>query len=171
MQRVPLLLAMVLAACATQTPLATVPHVDLQRYSGTWYEIARYPNRFEGDCVAVCAAYAVRPDGRIDVLNACRQGRFDGPAQEVRGVARAVEDASNAKLRVQFFWPFSGDYWIIGLDADYQWAVVGTPSRDYLWILSRAPHMHGALYRQLVEDAAALGFDPGRLQLTAQPPP
>ncbi|MEO8605760.1 MAG: lipocalin family protein, partial [bacterium] len=109
------LLALSLAACAAHAPLATVSHVDLTRYAGTWYEIARLPNRFERGCVAVSATYTARPDGRIDVLNQCREERLDGTLDEAHAVARVVDDATNAKLAVQFFWPFSGDYWVIAL--------------------------------------------------------
>jgi apolipoprotein D and lipocalin family protein len=168
--RLAVLFVLSLSACAAHAPLPTVSHVDLDRYAGTWFEIARLPNRFERGCVAVTATYTARADGRIDVLNRCREERLDGTVDEAHAVARVVDDSSNAKLAVQFFWPFDGDYWIVALDAGYQWAVVGTPSRDYLWILSRTPHMKPSLYALLVERAASLGFDTKRLELTPQPP-
>ena len=118
-------------------PLQTVADVDLQRYAGTWYEIARFPHRFQRDCFASRAVYSLQDDGLIGVYNECRKGAADGPVKSVRGKARVVDKQTNAKLEVSFVWPFWGDYWIIDLDPDYQWAVVGHPNRSYLWILSR----------------------------------
>lgn len=118
-------------------PLATVAYVDLQRYVGSWYEIARLPHRFQRGCYASRAVYTMRDDGLIGVYNECRQGGADGPVKSVRGKARVVDRQTNAKLEVSFFWPFWGDYWIIDLDPGYQWAVVGHPNRSYLWVLSR----------------------------------
>lgn len=162
------ILALSLAGCATYAPLPTVSNVDLPRYAGTWYEIARIPNRFEKGCVAVTATYTLRADGRVDVLNRCELEHLGGSVDQAQAVARVVDDATNAKLAVQFFWPFHGDYWVLALDRDYQWAIVGTPSRDYLWILSRTPQMKPSLYGLLVDRAAELGFDTKRLQLTPQ---
>lgn len=118
-------------------PLQTVADVELQRYAGTWYEIARFPHRFQRDCFASRAVYSLQDDGLIGVYNECRKGAADGPVKSVRGKARVVDKQTNAKLEVSFVWPFWGDYWIIDLDPDYQWAVVGHPNRSYLWILSR----------------------------------
>lgn len=163
-----------LAGCAPSgqhlPPLKTVPHVDLQKYTGTWYEIARYPHSFQKGCVDSRADYELRDDGRIGVVNQCRR---DTPAREVRrvsGTARVVDNVSNARLQVSFFWPFWGEYWIIDLDSDYRWAVVGHPSRNYLWILSRTPKMEEAVYRELVSRLPAQGYDPLKLQRTYQPP-
>ncbi len=158
-----------LASAAEAPPLQVVASVDLGRYLGTWYEIATIPQRFQRGCVAVTAEYSLRADGDIDVVNTCRQGTLDGKVRSVRGKAWVVDRATNAKLRVRFFWPFSGAYWIIDLDPDYRWAVVGHPSRDYLWILSRSPRMDGALYDELVRRAAAQGYDVTRLVRTLQP--
>ena len=118
-------------------PLETVANVDLQRYTGTWYEIARFPHRFQRGCYASRAVYTLQDDGLIGVYNGCRKGSADGPLKSVQGKARVVDKQTNAKLEVSFFWPFWGDYWIIDLDSDYQWAVVGHPNRRYLWVLSR----------------------------------
>src|SRR3954469_16364143 len=118
-----LLLASSMTMAKSKRTLTTVPSVDLQRYLGKWYEIARYPNRFERECVSdVSAMYLLREDGNIQVVNACR--RSDRKIKESRGYAKIVEGSNNAKLRVTFFWPFFGDYWIIDLDRDYQYAVV-----------------------------------------------
>ena len=167
--------ALAAAACAQAdrpglAPLETVPRVDLDRYLGTWYEIARYPHRFQAGCVASTARYARTSDGRIRVENECREAAVDGPVRRVTGVARVARDApSNAKLEVEFFWPFRGAYWIIELDPDYRYAVVGHPSRAYLWILSRRPTMDETLYQDLLGRVAAHGYDLSRIERTAQP--
>lgn len=157
--------ALVAPACCAQQPLATVPSVDLNRYIGRWYEIARYPNRFERNCDRdVTATYAMRPDGKISVVNACYSTA--GKLNSANGWARVVEGSSNTKLKVTFFWPFFGNYWIIDLDPAYQYAVIGEPSRKYLWILSRNPHMDDALYTQILARISQHGYDPARIERT-----
>ncbi len=151
--------------------LSVVPHVDIGRYVGTWYEIARYPNRFQRECVAVTADYSLRDDGRIRVVNACRKGGFDGPIKRVEGKAWVVDRETNAKLKVQFFWPFRGAYWIIDLGEDYEYAVVGHPKRKYLWILSRTPDLPEETYRSITERLVRKDYDPARLRKTPQPAP
>jgi len=146
--------------------LTVVPYVEIERYLGTWYEIARYPNRFEKGCTAVTAEYSLRDDGKIRVLNACRKGGPNGPVKRAEGKAWVVDKATNAKLTVQFFWPFRGAYWIIDLGKDYEYAVVGHPNRKYLWILSRTPQMAPALYEAIIERVAEQGYDPGRIEKT-----
>jgi apolipoprotein D and lipocalin family protein len=150
-------------------PLDVVPFVDLQRYLGKWYEIATIPQRFQKGCVGVTAEYTLRPDGDIDVVNTCRQGTLDGKVRTARAKAWVVDRKTNAKLRVRFFWPFTGAYWIIGLDADYRWAIVGHPNRNYLWILCRAPRMDDALYDELLKLIAAKGYDAAKIKKTLQP--
>jgi apolipoprotein D and lipocalin family protein len=161
------------AAPAQKTPpVRTVSSVDLDRYAGDWFEIARVPNRFQRQCVGdVRATYKRRPDGRVDVVNRCRTA--DG-VTEARGVARVVDERTFAKLKVRFapswvswlpmVW---GDYWIIGLAPDYSWAVVGDPDRDYLWILGRAPQLDEASIAAARAAARDNGFDLERLVLTA----
>jgi apolipoprotein D and lipocalin family protein len=156
-------------AGAASKPLEVVPFVDLQKYLGTWYEIATIPQRFQKGCVGVTAEYKLRPDGDIAVLNTCRQGTLDGNVRSVLGKAWVVDKKTNAKLRVRFFWPFSGAYWVIGLDADYRWAIVGHPDRTYLWILSREPHMDEALYNELLRLIADKGYDLAKIKRTLQP--
>ena len=151
-------------------PLPVVPHVDLQRYLGTWYEIATIPQRFQKGCTGVTATYGMRPDGKIKVVNACRQDSLAGKPRSVTGKAWVVDKATNAKLKVQFFWPFSGDYWIVELDsAGYQYAVVGHPNRKYLWILCRTPRMDESLYQELIKRIAGHGYDLSRIVRTPQP--
>ena len=169
------LLCLSLSACATTTerrslpPLATVKHVDVDRYVGTWYEIASFPQRFQRGCTATTATYELRADGQIDVLNRCRKGSLAGPEDSAHGRARVVDASTNAKLEVSFFRPFWGDYWIVDLGPDYEYAVVGHPSRDYLWILGRAPTMDPGLYDEIVERLALQGYETERLVRTRQP--
>ena len=132
-------------------PLQTVAHVDLTRYLGLWYEIGRYPNSFQKSCLDSTALYTARPDGEIDVLNSCRDEQ-DGRLREAKGRAWVVDNTSNARLKVTFFWPFRGDYWIIDLGKEYEYAVVGTPNRKYLWILSRTPEMHPEVLAKILEN-------------------
>jgi len=167
------LLSFIVAAAAVMAragtkPLEVVPRVDIARYLGTWYEIATIPQRFQKGCVGVTAHYSLRADGAIDVVNVCRQGTLDGKERSVRGKAWVVDKKTYAKLKVRFFWPFAGAYWIIELDQDYQWAVVGHPERNYLWILCRTPQMDGALYDELVRRIAAKGYDTSRIKKTLQ---
>lgn len=155
---------------ASNAPLDVVERVEVERYMGKWYEIARYPNFFQvSDCVATTAEYTLLDDGRVRVDNRCRSGAIDGTEESILGTARVVDTETNAKLKVQFFPPFEGDYWIIDLDPDYQWAVVGEPSRNFLWILSRTPTMDEALYAEITARLPELDYDPDRLMLTLQP--
>ena len=155
-------------AWAGSLPVEAAPPVDVDRYAGKWYEIAHYPNRFQRDCAAdATATYTPRPDGKIVVLNECRTE--EGQVKSMRATARpASENGPNTKLKVTFFWPFSGQYWIIGLDPDYRWAVVGDPDRKYLWVLNREPQMEDGEYERALETARAQGYDTGRLTKTEQ---
>ena len=180
--RAPVIVVMVSMALAMPVPVQgrqagpvrTVESVDLERYAGDWYEVARFPNRFQRDCAGdVQASYARRPDGRIDVVNRCRDA--EGGTIEARGVARVVDARTSAKLKVRFApaWlsllPFVwGDYWILGLADDYSWAVVGSPDRDYLWILARRPEIDAGGYAAAVDVARANGFYVDRLVKTSQ---
>lgn len=172
-----LLVLVALAARAEgkgKAPLRVVDSVDLSRYQGRWYEVARLPNRFEEKCAGdVTAEYTLRPDGRITVLNSCR--KRDGQMSAAEGVAKpAGREGPNSRLKVRFapgylsFLPFVwGDYQIIELAPDYAHAVVGSPDRKYLWVLSRNPRMDEATYLRLTEAARSQGFDVGRLILTS----
>jgi len=156
-------------ASKAQAPLRTVSHVDLERYTGTWYEIASFPQRFQKGCTASSAVYTLRADGTIQVVNKCNRDSLDGRETIARGRARVVDRDSNAKLKVTFFWPFWGDYWIIDLDPEYRFAVVGHPNRNYLWILSRKRTMDPPVYSGILDRLRAQGYDVSRLQVTLQP--
>lgn len=149
-------------AASSNSRLETVAKVDLERYVGKWYEIAKYPNRFEKKCDRdVTAEYVARPDGKVSVVNSCTT--LDGKVTESRGWAKIADKATGAKLTVTFFWPFFGDYWVIDLGPNYEYAVVGEPSRKYLWILSRTPRMDDAVYAGITSRLAAKDYDAGKL--------
>ena len=167
-----IVLGTVVLGCATtardKSPLNVFDSVDLERYLGKWYEIASYPAWFQKGCTGSTAEYSLLPDGKIQVINRCHKDSLDGPLKESKGKAEVVDTATNAKLKVWFFWPFKGNYWIIDLDPDYQWAVVGEPSRKYLWILSRNPSLDEATYQEIIERLPQKGYDPAGLRRTAQ---
>jgi apolipoprotein D and lipocalin family protein len=160
---------LLLMFAANQPPLDVVPNIDLNRYQGKWYEIARLPNWFERSCDRdVTATYTLRPDGQIQVVNACLKS--DGSPKQAKGRAKLRDpQGPNTKLKVTFFWPFYGDYWIIDLDPEYQWVLVaGGPSRKYLWLLSRTPMIDQVLYQRLMDEAKAKGFDTSHVIRTKQ---
>jgi len=144
--------------------LEVVSYVELNKYLGKWYEIAHLPFRFEDDCTDITATYSLSKDGNVSVLNECLR---DGKLKQAKGKAKVVDKNTGAKLKVTFFWPFSADYWIVDLGKDYDYAVVGTPNRKYLWILSRTPQMGDQLFSQLIESAKSKGFDVNKLIKTS----
>ena len=159
--------SLLFSACAgmdSRPPLTTVPSVDLNRYTGTWYEIARLPMWFQRHCVDSKAVYTSRPDGAIGVHNECVTDT--GGLDQADGVATVVDPKTNARLTVVFDNFFArlfgssreGNYWIIALDPDYQIAMVGTPDRRFLWILSRKPVLGRPVYQRYLERAQEFGF-------------
>ncbi len=145
-------------ASSTSPEVTTVAQVDLSRYLGLWHEAARLPMFFQKQCVAdVTAQYSLLENGKIKVTNRCRTK--DGSFDEAQGSAKVQENSGNARLKVSFFWPFSGDYWIIGLDPEYRWAVVGEPKRKTLWILSRSKPMAPADLTAARQVALDQGYD------------
>jgi apolipoprotein D and lipocalin family protein len=154
-------------------PPATVDHVDLGKYAGQWYEISKKPNRFQRACAGgTTARYAVRPDGMVEVVNRCRTR--DGETREAKGIARVVDTASNARLKVsfvRFLWRnwFWGDYWIIGLGREYDYAIVGGPDRKYGWVLARKPDMDPRKYSEIAEELRQRGYNPDEFELTPHP--
>ena len=134
--------------------------VDLDQYKGLWYEVGRYENGFEKGCEGVTAEYSSLPDGKIKVVNTCREGAPDGPAKASEGKAKVVEGSQNAKLKVSFFGPFYfGNYWVLDRADDYSWAIVGEPSGRYLWILSRTADLPESERSRLFSRAGELGYD------------
>ncbi len=148
--------------------LQVVPYVDIERYLGKWYEIALYPNWFEKGCFRSTAFYEKLKDGQIKVTNRCRMHGPNGELNEAIGLANITDNKTNAKLEVQFFWPFKGDYWIIDLAEDYQHAIISEPDRQYLWILSRSPNMDTQTLEALKKKIRSKGFDLAYLRQTRQ---
>ena len=147
------------------SPIKQVSKVDIHRYLGLWYEIARIDHSFQKDCVASTAEYSLRSDGDIRVVNKCRKKDTQGDLSVAEGKAWVIDKDTNAWLKVQFFWPFRGDYVIIDLDErDYRYAVVGHPSRDYLWILSRSSEMDKERFQEIMIRIAKQGYDLNRIK-------
>ena len=154
-------------ACSSKNPpLQTVEKVDLERYLGTWYEIARYEHFFEKDCKNVSANYSIMDEETIKVINKCTKIQTN-EKKEVFGRAYAT-DFTNSKLKVSFFRPFYGDYWVLILDEKYDYVVVGTPSREYLWILSRTSNLDEKIKKEILQKLPTLGFDTSKLIWTIQ---
>lgn len=166
-------LSLVTTLGVSQQPLAVVDNLDVDKYAGRWFEIARFPNRFQDQCAAdVTAEYTPRPDGRITVRNRCRTN--DGRWDDAEGIARRTTNAPSSVLEVRFapavlsFLPSVwGDYQVIALDAEHSYSLVGTPDRKYLWILARQPKLDAAMYEQLLSVAASQGFAVKKLVRTA----
>jgi apolipoprotein D and lipocalin family protein len=154
-----LLAAAVFNSAYSQKTPSVVANVDLKRYSGRWYEIARLPVFFEKKLKCVTATYTLRDDGRITVLNAGNYIAEPQKSTSSKGVAWIPDKNSPAKLKVQFFWPFSGDYWILYLDSDYRYVLVGNPSLKYLWILAREKKLDESIYKMLIQKAIDNGYD------------
>jgi apolipoprotein D and lipocalin family protein len=162
-----LLGAFLISSCSsTNAPLETVPTVDLGRYMGKWYEIASIPQRFSKGCRCTTAEYKLNAEeGYVEVYNSCLK---EGKVSDVNGKAFPVEGSHNSKLKVQFFWPFKGDYWILELDPDYRYVMVGSPDRESLWFLSRTPTLDQATYTRLELLASSKGFPVEQLQMMDQ---
>jgi apolipoprotein D and lipocalin family protein len=152
----------------TAEPPLTVTPIDLNRYAGLWYEIARFENGFEKKCAGVTAEYKLRKDGKVDVLNTCHKDTPQGKARTAKGVARVTDPATNAKLKATFFWPFEGDYWVLDRAEDYSWALVGEPSGRYLWMLARSAKIDEGLKADLVTRLKARGYNVEALHWTLQ---
>lgn len=158
-----------LLGCKAQYPaLDTVEKVDLEKYAGKWYEIATIPQGFQEGCVCSMAEYKVNPKGYVEVKNSCRKNTPGGKLKTVKGKAFPVKGTGNSKLKVQFFWPFRADYWIVELAPDYSYAAVGNKSRKYLWILSRAPSLPDTTYQMLLDKLEKKQFDISMLEKTRQ---
>ena len=156
------------------SPVKTVRSVDLSKYAGTWYEIAKYPNKFQKQCVGnVTATYTLKAADKLEVLNKCL--KKDGTVENAKADGKVEDKQTNAKLKVRFapgftsFLPFVwADYWVIDLAPDYSYAVVATPDRDYFWILSREAEMKDALYQDILRRAEQQGFNPAKVSKTPQ---
>ena len=153
---------------AQSQPVKTVPSVDVNKYAGKWYEIASFPQRFQKGCHCTTAEYTMTDKGYLIVENRCNRGSVHGKQSYIKGKAFVQKGSGNAKLKVQFFFPFRGKYWIIDLADDYSYAVVSHPKKKYLWILSRTPKMDDAVYQKIIARLEEKGFDLTKLQKTEQ---
>jgi apolipoprotein D and lipocalin family protein len=162
-----MILSILCFSCSKSQPLETVKNVDLTKYMGKWYEIALFPQSFEKGCNCTTAEYSFEKDF-VRVINSCNRGGVNGKLTLARGKAFVLKGSNNSKLKVQFFWPFKGKYWIIDLADDYSYAVVGAPNRKYLWILARKSSIDNTLYDEIVKRIAEKGFDVSKLVKTNQ---
>jgi apolipoprotein D and lipocalin family protein len=140
--------------------------VELNRYLGRWYELARYEAPFQKGCEAVTADYSLRDDSSITVVNSCRKGGIDGKVEQATGKAKLVKNSNGAKLKVSFFGPFYGDYWVLDRADDYSWSIVGEPSGRYLWILTRSAKPDPSVHALLEAQVKAMGYDWSLVRLT-----
>ena len=163
------------SAPIADVPVKTIASLDIPKYLGTWYEIAKFPNWFQKKCVSnTKAVYSARSDGNLKVLNSCKTA--DGTVSEAEGTARQIGAQDSPKLEVRFapawlsFLPMVwGDYWVIDLDPQYQVAAISDPRREYLWVLSRTPQLDKKVYEDLMQRLQAQQFDIRKLELTPQP--
>ncbi|MCC6412540.1 MAG: lipocalin family protein [Saprospiraceae bacterium] len=165
---VPIGLFLTLSTVAMSQTLPTVPFVDLNKYAGKWYEIASFPQRFQKGCTGTTAEYTLSDKGYVIVENRCNKDSINGKESYIKGKAFVDKNSGNAKLKVQFFWPLKGKYWIIDLADDYSYAVVGHPNRKYLWILSRTSTMNETTYQQILSRIRAHGYDVSKIKITKQ---
>jgi lipocalin len=157
-----------LTSCGTTTDLPTVDKVELEQYAGTWHEIAKLPNKFQRGLDCVTATYTLKENGKIEVFNKGREVEKQDEWKEITGSARVPKADYPGRLKVTFFWPFAGDYYIIELDEGYQYALVGDPSRKFLWILAREPQLPESKIAELLARASELGFDTDAVTRTNQ---
>lgn len=159
-----IMLCLLLLLSVSLSAVTTVKSVDLQRYLGRWYQFAYFPNGFQPkDCALTTADYSLDTKGKIIVLNTCYQDKAGKVIKkQATGKAYAV-DKTNSKLKVSFFWPFKGDYWIVKLDANYRYAVVSDPKQKYLWILTRTPDLDKASYAEINSFLVKGGWDISKL--------
>ncbi len=148
---------------------STVKELDITRYAGKWYEIARFPHSFEKNLTGVTATYILRPDGKIDVINQGYKGSLDGRLKKAKGKAYIPDKNKPGKLKVAFFLFFYADYDVMELDTvNYKWAMIGSSTDKYLWILSRTPQLDPEIYQMLVNRAKKRGYNVDKLMMVPQ---
>jgi len=163
-----------LFSCANNSQMnridtSTVGTLELEKYLGTWYEIARFPHSFEKGLEGVTATYSLRKDGKIRVVNQGYKGSLEGKLSRAEGKAKIPDPGDNSRLKVSFFLFFYGDYYVLELDKNYHWAMIGSSSPNYFWILSRTPQMEEQLFKQLLDNAKNRGYDLSKLIRVDQP--
>lgn len=155
-----------MAACSSSRPMPTAENVSLEKYQGRWYDIAHLPQKFQDDCKCVTADYTLKEE-YVEVVNTCVDVE-DNESRKVEGKAFVAEEGDNSKLKVQFFWPFKGDYYIIELEENYSYALVGSPDRESLWILARDPQPSAMILKKYMNRAEELGFETSKMVYTDQ---
>jgi len=161
-----IVMLLTLFGCGNEdSDLKTVENVEVERYMGKWYDVASFPQRFQKNCKCTTAEYELIDDETVKVFNRCIDTKT-GKVKDITGKAFIADKSTNAKLKVQFFWPFKGNYWIIELAEDYSYAVVSEPGKDYLWILSRTPQMPEAQLQGIINRLKEKGFDTDRIVRT-----
>lgn len=167
-----LLIVLVNSSCFMQNKnsfnVKTVDTLDIKRFMGVWYSIARFPHKFEKDLVGVTATYELKKNGKIRVINSGYKYNLDGEKKSIRGRARMPNKNEPGRLEVSFFLCFWSDYNILKLDEEYKWVLVGSRSPNYLWILSREPELEDEIYNMLVEEAASIGYDISKIEKVLQ---
>jgi apolipoprotein D and lipocalin family protein len=164
-----LLGSMLMGACSSNPPLETVSNVDLKRFQGKWYEIAKLPRPTQADCYGTIAQYTQTSSTTMNFVHQCNLGSLSGPLHESSADAVVNDTSATAKLSVNFGGGFYGDYWVIDLGENYQYAVVGHPTRQFLWIISRTPSLDQPTLDGILQRAKDKGFDVQQLQYTQQP--
>ena len=172
--RLSLIFSILLVSCCTKTnsqmiDKTTVKELDLNRYLGTWHEIARFPHSFEKNLVGVTATYSLRDDGKIEVLNQGFKNTLNGELSKAEGNAKIPDPQKPANLKVSFFWIFYADYFVLELDKNYEYAMIGSSSDKYFWILCRTPQMDSSTYEMLLEKARKRGYNLATLEKVTQP--
>lgn len=162
------MIALFTFSCSGNKDLQVVKKVELDKYAGTWYEIVRFPSSFESSLKCVTATYTIKENGKIEVWNKGHKISDASKISEIKGTAWIPYANETAKLKVRFFWPFAGDYWIIALDENYQYAMVGHPNRKFLWILSREKKLDSDIIQNLLLQAKNQGFDTSKIEFVAQ---
>lgn len=162
------MMALFTFSCSGNKDLQVVKKVELDKYAGTWYEIVRFPSSFESSLKCVTATYTIKENGKIEVWNKGHKISDASKISEIKGTAWIPYANETAKLKVRFFWPFAGDYWVIALDDNYQYAMVGHPNRKYLWILSREKKLDSDIIQNLLLQAKNQGFDTSKIEFVAQ---
>lgn len=172
MRLIIIILIVMFSSCLSQrklVELGIVESVELERFVGKWYEVARYPHRFERDLVGVTAEYTLTDNGRIKVVNSGYKGSFDGAFKSVEGKAKTADHSGRGWLKVSFFWFFYADYLILELDTiDYQYALIGSSTKNYLWVLGREPFMQKDTLQHLLKKAEARGYNLAKVEQVLQ---
>lgn len=149
----------------TTTPLETVEEVSLEKYAGKWYDIAHFPSTFLNGCKNITAEYKLSGKNYLEVYNRCEKIRNE-KVKSISGKAYPVKGSNNSKLKVEFFWPFRANYWILDIRGDYEYASIGGPSRDYAWILARSPNPDKEIVQDMIDELERKGFDVSKFRWT-----